>query len=63
LNCTDAASGIASLSKCPSGAQVEISLNLCTGRPLTDSDDTRCYISTIQPPDDERIMLETYRLL
>ena len=36
-------------------------LNLCTGRPLTESDDTRCCISTIQPPDDEHIMLETCR--
>ena len=36
-------------------------LNLCTGRPLTESDDTRCCINTIQPPDDEHIMLETCR--
>jgi len=31
----------------------------CTERPLTESDDTRCCINTIQPPDDEHIMLET----
>jgi len=31
----------------------------CTGRPLTESDDTRCCINTIQPPDDEHIMIET----
>jgi len=47
--------------KWPSGAQVErelreVSLNLCT-----ESDDTRCCINTIQPPDDEHITLETCR--
>jgi hypothetical protein len=31
----------------------EDSLNLCTGRPPTESDDTRCCINTIWPPDDE----------
>ena len=63
LNCIDAAPGIVTLSKWPSGAQVdrEIPLNLCTGRPFTESDDTICCISTIQPPDDEHIMLETRR--
>ena len=61
LNCIDAASGIVTLSQWPSGAKVErdLSLNLCTGQPLTESDDTRCSINTIQPPDDEPIMLET----
>ena len=34
-------------------------LHPCTGRPLTESDDTRCCINTIQPPDDEHIMPET----
>ena len=43
LNCTDAASGIVTLSQWP----------------LTESDDTRCSINTIQPPDDEHIMRET----
>jgi len=33
----------------------------CTGRPLTESDDTRCCIKKIQPPDDGHIMLETCR--
>ena len=28
-------------------------LNLCTGRPPTESDYTRCCINTILPPDDE----------
>jgi hypothetical protein len=63
LNCIDAASGIV-LSQWPFGAQVErelqFSLNVCTERPLTE-DDTRCCINTIQPPDDEHIMLETSR--
>jgi len=36
-------------------------LNLWTGRPLTESDDNRCCINKIQPPDDEDIMLETCR--
>ena len=53
LNCIDAASGIVTLSKWPSGAQVE--------RELAESDDTRCCINTIQPPGDEHIMFETYR--
>jgi len=59
-NCTDAASGIVTLSKWPFGAHVErerqFSLNLCTGQQLTERDDTRCCVSTIQPPDDEHTM-------
>jgi len=63
LNYIDAASGIITLSQWPSGAQVEkeFSLNLCTGRSLTESDDTRCCINTIHPPDYEHIKLETCR--
>ena len=45
LNCIDAASGI---------------VTLVSGRPVH-SDDTRCSINTIQPPDDEHIMLESCR--
>ena len=48
LNCVDATSGIVTLSKLPSSTQVE-------------SDDTRCCINTIQPPDDEHVMLEICR--
>ena len=69
LNCVVAASGIVTLSKWLSGAQVERELRslstcapqhtLCVGH--ADSDDTRCCINTIQPPDDEHIMLETCR--
>jgi len=29
-------------------------VHLCTGRSLTDSDDTRCCINTILPPEDEQ---------
>jgi len=65
LNSIDAASGIVTVSKWPFGGQVErepqFPFNLCTGRPLTESDDTRCCINRIQPPDDEHIMLETCR--
>jgi len=46
---------------CTGWERTEFSLNLCTGRPLTESDGTRCCISTIQLPDDEHIMLETCR--
>ena len=56
LNCIDAAAGIITRSKWPFGAQVEMA-----GQPLTESDDNRCCVSTIQPPDDEHIMLETCR--
>jgi len=63
LNYIDAASGIVTLSKWPSSAQVErelqFSLNLCTRWLLTESDDTRCCINTIYPPDDEHTMLKT----
>ena len=65
LNCIDAAPGIVTLSKWLSGAQVErelkFPLNLCTGQPLTEGDDTRSCINTVHPPDDENIMLETCR--
>ena len=52
LNCIDSASGIVTLSKWPSGAQA-----------LTEINDTRCCINTVQPPDDEHIILETCRRL
>ena len=67
LNCIDAASGLVTLSKWQSGSQVErqlqFPLNLCTGRPLTESDDTRGCINTIQRPNNEHIMLEICRVL
>jgi len=50
LNCIDAASGIVSLSQWPSGEEVERQLS----QPLTETDDTRCCINTIHPPDDEQ---------
>ena len=47
-NCINTASGIVTVSKWPFGAQV------CTGRSLIDSDDTRCCVNTICPPEDEQ---------
>ena len=32
----------------------EFFLNLCTGMSLTETDDTRCCINTIWPPEDEQ---------
>ena len=52
VNCIDAASGIVTLSKWLSGAQVE--------RELREIDDSRCCINTIQPPVDEHIMQYVY---
>jgi len=40
------------LSSC--SALPQLFLNVCTGRSLTDSDDTRCYINTISHPEDEQ---------
>jgi hypothetical protein len=37
-----------------SGSVSDRPVNLCTGRSLTDSDDTRCCINTILPPEDEQ---------
>jgi hypothetical protein len=45
-NCVNTASGIITVSKWPPV--------LCIGRSLTDSDDTRCCISTIWPHEDEQ---------
>ena len=59
LNFIDAAYGIVTLTKWPSGGQVEREQKPCTGRPLTESDDSGCCINKIQPPGDERIMLKT----
>jgi len=39
----------------------EDSLNLCTGRPPTECDDTSCCIMQFWSSDDERIVLETCR--
>jgi hypothetical protein len=41
--------------------EARLCINLYTDQSLTDSDDTRCCINTIYPPDDEHIMLETCR--
>jgi len=39
------------------GTGSQFPLNPCTGRPLTESDDTRCCINTIRPADDEHRIL------
>ena len=51
------ASGIITLCRWLSGAQS--SLSLCTGRPPTECDGTRCCIIQFWPPDDEHMVLET----
>ena len=55
LNCTDAASGIVTLSKWPSGEP--------DGHLLVVTIPDAASIRTIQPPDDEHIMFETCREL
>ena len=59
VNCIDVAFGIVTLSKWQAGAQVESSPSTCAPDGHLLSDDTRCCINTIQPPDDEHVMLET----
>jgi hypothetical protein len=64
IDCINTASGIVTLCKCLVSARVKrglSALNLCTDQPLTVSDDTRCCINTIYPPDDEHIVFETCR--
>ena len=62
VNFIDAASGIVALSQWPPGAQVERELSEPVNGTATEGeDDTRCCINTIQPPDDEHVMLETCR--
>ena len=54
--------------KCPSsGGQIVFSqhlqsaFNRHTVQPFTESDDTRCCVNTIFPPEDGHLMLETCR--
>jgi hypothetical protein len=59
-NCIVAASGIVALCKQPHSTPVKselysFSLNRCTLRPFTESDDTRCYENTIGPPEDGHV--------
>ena len=67
LNCIHAASGIVTLSKWPSGAHVGREM-LCSSLPTCAQDGLLLRVTipdaasiTIQPPDDEHIMLETCR--
>jgi hypothetical protein len=52
-NCIVTASGIVTVCKGLYSALVESTLNRCTVRPITESDDTRCCNNTILPPEDE----------
>ena len=45
----------------PVGGRPVHMLNLRTGRPPTECDDTRCCIIKFLPPDNEHIVLETCR--
>jgi len=48
INYINATSGIFTLCKWPSGTQIEkFLLDLHTGRPLTEGENTRCYINII----------------
>ena len=58
VKCINAASGIVTLCKWPSGLQVE---QEHTGRPLTESDYTRCCINTIDLLMMSTCLLETCR--
>jgi hypothetical protein len=55
------ATGIITLCRWPSGAHFERGLNLCTGPPPAECDDTSCCIIQFSPSDDEHIVLETCR--
>ena len=63
VNCINTASGIVTLcSHWPSGMQVQQFLfDLHNGRPLTESDYTRCCINTIDLPMMSTCLLETCR--
>ena len=62
VNCINTASGIVTLCQWPSGMQVEQELlDMHTGRPLTESDYTRCCINTIDLLMMRTCLLETCR--
>jgi len=52
-NCISTASGIVTLGDCSVHRLRESSRNLCTEQSLKESDDTRCCVNTICPPEDE----------
>ena len=53
-NCIHTASGIVVLCKRLHSRPVESSV-LCTVQPFTESDDTRCCVNTIFPPEDGHV--------
>ena len=58
-NCIHTASGIVALCKRLHSTPVEIrlqpALNRCTVQPFTESDDKRCCVNTICPPEDRHV--------
>ena len=58
-NCIHTASGIVTLCKrlysTPVESRLQSALNRCTVQPFTDSDDTRCCVNTIFPPEDGHV--------
>ena len=55
-NCIHTASGIVAFCKRLYSAPVKSSaLNRCTLQPFTESDDTRCCVNTIFPPEDGHV--------
>jgi len=55
-NCIHTASGIVALCKrlhiTPVESRLKSTLNWCTVQPFTESDDTRCCVNAIFPPED-----------
>jgi hypothetical protein len=56
-NCIHAASGIVALCKRLHSTPVESqsALNQCNAEPFTESDDTRCCVNAIFPPEDGHV--------
>ena len=54
-NCIHTASGIFALCKRLHSTPVESALNQCTVQTFTESEDTRCCVNTIFPPEDGHV--------
>jgi hypothetical protein len=54
-NCIHTASGIVALCKLLHSTPVESALNWCTVQPFTESDDIRCCVNAIFPPEDGHV--------
>ena len=53
--CSHTASGIVVLCKRLHSTPVKSALNRCAVQPFTESDDTRCCVNTIFPPEDGHV--------